>query len=487
MSLPDVRRSSRVHGSLIWAATAAAIVVHLFAAGVGTLVGVFADAFGSRAAAATAPAPAPEAVELQTTCTGDARLATLARGALCLAPWRTDVEGCLEETELFMRMDLSACRARNEPIASVAVVRPAALEKIPTIDPEQLVEELAQQEKEKPPPPPIPLPQPQVPPPPPPPPPPPAPPQKAQVIETVKPNEEDKEPDNARFLAEYNTRVEKQTVARGARNEPMVARSKPEELVAKDKPKDDPSIQKQPEEDKLPGTNERAPDVRGKLSMRAPGAPAQSQEAPQEARTRGSQGGAKEPIVADGFVPRAGDHAIEQQRRDPGEQTKGQNGAGGGTPRVPDLKPTKEVLERALGGGSVDHLEQVETGDETALTAKRFIYASFFNRLKRQVASNWDPQTVWRRSDPTGTHHGFKTRVTEVRVSLTPKGDLAKVVVTSPSGVSELDDEAVRSFYAAGPFPNPPDGLIKNNLITFEFSFHFEIGASRTSWRMPGQ
>jgi TonB family protein len=483
MTSTAVRRSNRVQGSLIWAAMGAAIAVHLLALGLFIVVGVFEHALEAHAEAA--PEPVAAEVELKTTCMGDARLASIARGALCLAPWGADVEACLEQAELMMRVDLSACRGRDEPVAAVAMVSPAVMEKVPPIDPEQLVEELMQQEKEQQQPPPIPPPQPQQQQPPPPPPPPPAPPKKTQVIETVKPNDE-KEPDNARFLAEYNTRVEKQTVARGARNEPMVAKSKPEELAPKEKPKDEPSVQKQPE-DKLPGQNDRAPDVKGKLSMRAPGAPSQNQEAPQEARTRGAQGGAKGPIVADGFVPRAGDHAIEQQHRDPGEKTKGQNGAGGGAPRVPDLKPTKEVLERALGGGSVDHLEEIENSDETALTAKRWVYASFFNRLKRQVAMNWDPQTVWRKSDPTGAHHGFKTRVTEVRVSLSPKGDLAKIVVTSPSGVTELDDEAVRAFHAAGRFPNPPDGLIKDNLITFAFSFHFEIGAPRTSWRVLRQ
>jgi TonB family protein len=477
MTPTAVRRSNRVHGSLIWGG---AIAIHLVAFGIVEVVGV-----GESGAvhASVAPEPAAEEVALATTCLGDARLAALARGALCLGPWSADVEACFEQVELVMRIELSSCRGRNEPIAAVAVVPPAQLEKVPSIDPEQLMEEL-QQEQEKPPPQ-VPPPQPQVQPPPPPPPPPPAPPQKTQVVETAKPSDE-QEPDNARFLAEHNTRVEKQTVARGARNEPMVAKSKPEELTPKDRPKDDPSVQKQPE-DKLPGSNDRAPDVPGKLSMRAPGAPSQHQEAPQEARTAGAHGGAKGPIAADGFVPRSGDHAIEQQRRDPGEQTKGENGAGGGAPRVMDLKPSKEVLERALGGGSVDHLEEVESGEETALTAKRWVYASFFNRLKRQVAMNWDPQTVWRQSDPTGAHHGFKTRVTEVRVSLSPKGDLAKIVVTSPSGVRELDDEAVRAFRAAAPFPNPPDGLLKGELITFEFSFHFEIGGARTSWRVLRQ
>ena len=57
-----------------------------------------------------------------------------------------------------------------------------------------------------------------------------------------------------------------------------------------------------------------------------------------------------------------------------------------------------------------------------------------------------------------------------------------------PCGVDVLDDEAVRAFEAAGPFPNPPDGLVQSDgLITFEFSFHFEIGAPRTSWRILRQ
>ena len=481
-----VRRPDRVHRSLIWAATGAAVAVHALGALAFVLLLALGDDAPPHASRAVPPGVAADEVDLETTCAGDARLAAVARAALCLAPWNADAWACSAELEMMMRIDLSACRARNDSIAAVAVVPQAQAEKVPPIDPEQLVEELLQQEKPQPPPPPIPPPQPQQQQPPPPPPPPPPPQTRpSQVIETVKPNEE-KEPDNARFLAEHNTRVEKQTVARGATKEPMVAKSKPEELTPKEQPKDDPSVQKEPE-DKLPGNNDRAPEVKGRLSMRAPGAPAQTQEAPQEERTAGAHGGAKGPIAPDGFVPRSGDHAVEQQRRDPGEQTKGQNGAGGGAPRVPELKPTKEVLERALGGGSVDHLEQIDSGEETALTAKRWVYASFFNRMKRQVAQNWDPQTVWRRVDPTGTHNGFKTRVTEVRVSLSTKGDLAKIVVTSPSGVSELDDEAVRSFHAAGPFPNPPEGLIKDNQITFAFSFFFEIGQSRTSWRVLRQ
>src|SRR5262249_40297401 len=156
--------------------------------------------------------------------------------------------------------------------------------------------------------------------------------------------------------------------------------------------------------EKPPGKNPNAPDNPTHLSMRPPGTPAPN-VAPQQETRRGDRSNDKQPVLSGGMVPRRGDGAIEQSRKDPGELTKGQGGGGGGTPQVPNLKPTKEQLERIVGGGNVDHLDDVENGDETALNAKRWVYASFFNRLKRQVAQNWDPQTVWRRVDPQGTHH----------------------------------------------------------------------------------
>jgi TonB family protein len=260
----------------------------------------------------------------------------------------------------------------------------------------------------------------------------------------------------------------------------MVAKSKPEELTPKEQPKE---AAVKEHTDKPPG-HAAAPEVPGSLAMRAPGATSPA-ELRQDAQTRGAANGTLGPMTADGYNQRRGDGAIEQKQRDHSETPRGQNGAGGGAPDVPNLKPSQEQLERALGGGNVDHMEEVENGDETALNSKRWIFASFFNRLKRSVAQNWDPASVWRRIDPTGQVNGFKTRVTEVRVSLTAKGDLTKIVVTTPSGVGELDDEAVRAFHAAAPFPNPPKELVGGDgTITFAFSFFFEIGTPHTSWRV---
>src|SRR5260221_106145 len=78
----------------------------------------------------------------------------------------------------------------------------------------------------------------------------------------------------------------------------------------------------------------------------------------------------------------------------PGERTGsvwprlGEGGMPGtrGVPH-PNLRPTPEMLARAIGkgAGSPDYLRDIDDGESTALNAKKFKYASFFNRVKRAV------------------------------------------------------------------------------------------------------
>ncbi len=199
---------------------------------------------------------------------------------------------------------------------------------------------------------------------------------------------------------------------------------------------------------------------------------------------RGAADGQAGP-VGDGSAVRRGDGAIEQAHRDPRELSPGQGGAGGGAPRVPTLRPSDEQLARVVGGGSVDHYDDVEEGEVTAVNSKQWIGADFMNRTKRLVAQEWSPAEVWSRFDPSGTVYGFKTRVTVLRVTLTPDGALAKTMVVRGSGVDFLDDEAIRAFKAAGPFPNPP-GVLRGDdgMISFTFGFYFEINGGRSSWKV---
>jgi protein TonB len=478
-----VARRGRHKPSSLWLGVAVAFAIHAMLIGSveGFGLNVIGQGFSTKDHGGKKPA-ADDTADLKPGCVGDALLATSARYTMCFAPWRDDTDACLDAAELDMRMDLSNCEARRDPeaIQSIAVLEQKNADKITPIDPEPLIEAMKEQQKQKVAEIPPPQPQVQQPPPQQKPPAPPAQKRPAQVVETVKP-ETDKEPVNAQFLSEFNTVAEKQTVARGSAKEEMVAKSKPAELTPKENPKEASIAKEDP--DRAKGTNKNAPDVPGSLAMRTPGVQTPA-KLDQDAKTRGATAGGIGPLAFDGFMPKKGQGAFEQQQQQRSEIPKGQAGAGGGVPQL-DLKPSTEQLERALGGGNVDHMDDVLAGDETAVNSKRWVHASFFNRLKRQVAQNWDPASVWRRNDPNGQVYGYKTRITEVRVALSVKGELAKIVVTNPSGVSELDDEAVRAFQAAGPFPNPPKELANSDgLITFAFSFYFEIGQPRSSWRV---
>lgn len=142
---------------------------------------------------------------------------------------------------------------------------------------------------------------------------------------------------------------------------------------------------------------------------------------------------------------------------------------------------------QALSGDftSNDHLPEMERAKSTVLNANAYKFADFFNTVKRQVERHWRPSEVYLRRDPSGQLYGVKDRYTVLRVELDPTGKIRSVVSTRPSGLDFLDEEAKRAMNAAGPFPNPPQGLVEDGSIRFEFGFFFEItgGKRQFNWR----
>jgi TonB family protein len=155
-------------------------------------------------------------------------------------------------------------------------------------------------------------------------------------------------------------------------------------------------------------------------------------------------------------------------------------GGGGipGSPGLPNLVPSEDALARAVGkgGGSFDDLRDLDDGESTALNAKKWKFATYFNRIRHAVADEWHPDVVYTRHDPSGNVYGQKDRVTVLRVRLDRVGGLAGVHVLQSSGADFLDDEAMEAFRRAQPFPNPPSQLIAaDGYIHFSFGFIFEL------------
>jgi TonB family protein len=280
-----------------------------------------------------------------------------------------------------------------------------------------------------------------------------------QVVDLPTPREQ-RRPDDARFVSEHDSTVEHETKRYG-RFEDNARQGSANGTASVPRP--------------------ASPSGDGRLAMRTPdlgkflrGPAAQGPAARANPGRPGNTYGAPDPghLEQGGVIPELG---ADAQLRPGGGGARGGSG--------PSLMPSEEQLARAIGGGTQDALKDIDDGDETALNSKRWRFASFFNRVKRQVAEHWHPDEVYRQRDPTGSVYGRRNRYTELRIQLNPDGRLSKVALATPSGLEFLDDEAVEAFKEAEPFPNPPRQLIENGTINFGFGFLFDLnGPPQMRW-----
>lgn len=167
---------------------------------------------------------------------------------------------------------------------------------------------------------------------------------------------------------------------------------------------------------------------------------------------------------------------------------------------VPSLGPGRGAaarIGRGTGGsfgtdgpsGSDDALLGVaDEGETTMVNSRSFRYWDFFQRVKENVRGTWNPDTVYQSRDPTGKVYGNQDRLTVLAVELDAQGDVRRLEVVRESGLPFLDQEAVRALREAGPFRNPPVGLVDDSgRILFNFGFLLEVGASRGRffWQRP--
>ncbi|MBK9033439.1 MAG: energy transducer TonB [Myxococcales bacterium] len=462
MGTPAVRVRRRVGSTAVAVALAGGAHAAVLGAATVVEIGGWGGLGGGRGRAVDLAPLAPS-------CDGRALLAASVAVLACAAPWIDDGRRCLAELDVRLRSDLASCHARTlaavpvelatfdpaelaqiDPEPLLASVTPEAQRAFEQAQAERAAEHAAEVERT------VNRPRPD-----------------AQVIEQARPDLE-LAPERARFVSEYDVTVARETVARGSDRAPITRRAAAGA--------DHPALDELPPEPAAPSAAGR-PGSRGAAATPGAMTPA---ALVQEARRQGVLDGARA-APGDGLAPRRGDGAFARAATAAVAEHGGGDGDGGdgGRAGAPlDLRPRRELLERALGGGSVDAVD-VADGDETALNARQWVHASFFNRLKRAVHQQWHPIELWRRHDPTGAVYGVKTRVTRLRVSLTPTGAVAQIVVVEPSGVDVLDDEAVRAFETAQPFANPPAALIGGDgRITFVFGFHLEVGGVRTEWQL---
>ncbi|XXF75520.1 energy transducer TonB [Myxococcaceae bacterium GXIMD 01537] len=295
-----------------------------------------------------------------------------------------------------------------------------------------------------------------------------------QVVD-VAPGNQQKAPD-AKYLAEHDNKVEKETRAReqtpNYRNA-MPQRTAPQAQAG--------SGQQQAQAPTTPGNNGLAADDRPltEAGRRA------AMELP-DARRRNE--------IALKTDPTAPGPGVELKNRNQSDELSGnskrlriqpglpggeEQGSSGrlGSPGMAALMPSQATLDKVIGAAPNDRLKDVEEGDGTLLNTREWKYASFFNRVKQSVGMHWDPNVQLQRRDPTGNTYSGRDRYTLLNVVLDERGRVQDVTVEKSSGLDFLDLEAIASFHKAQPFPNPPPGLLDgDSRVKFTFGFYLDMG-----------
>jgi TonB family protein len=300
-----------------------------------------------------------------------------------------------------------------------------------------------------------------------------------QIVD-LPPSIDDTPPDEADYLSEHNTRTERETKSRHRQKD---YRNAMHELSRTDKVKPVQKHEPEPSQHLALGPESPQRAKAGGQSSPTFEFPTLQNRSPLDLKLDPQWGlfqNQKRRASVQGNSKRLKLSLGNAQKDNPNPAQAPQKGR----PKI-NLIPSVGVLAALSGAPANDHLEDVEEGEGTFLNSREFKYASFFNRLKRDVSQHWRPMVEYRRRDPTGHIYGKKSRVTIVQVVLQSDGMLEAVDIQRSSGVDFLDNEALHAFRRAQPFPNPPKGLIdaKTGLIDFPFGFH--INFSRGGLRLP--
>ncbi|MBJ6764340.1 energy transducer TonB [Myxococcaceae bacterium JPH2] len=297
---------------------------------------------------------------------------------------------------------------------------------------------------------------------------------KGQVVDTAPGNEQ--RPDDAKYLAEHDNTVKKET--RSREQTPFYRNAMPQRTA----PQEQKGLpQEQMQAPRLSGNNGLGSDDRPlakggrKPTFEVPDTRRKQEVAVKTDPTSPGPGVTVEnQNGSDAMVGNA-----KRLRIQAGEGEDNQEGSQGrlGSPGMQALMPSQAAMDRVIGAAPNDNLRDVDEGDGTMLNTREWKYASFFNRVKQSVGMHWNPNQQMQMRDPTGNTYSGKDRYTLLSITLDEKGQVKDIQVDKSSGLEFLDMEAVSSFKRAQPFPNPPSGLLgQDATVRFQFGFFLEMG-----------
>lgn len=121
-----------------------------------------------------------------------------------------------------------------------------------------------------------------------------------------------------------------------------------------------------------------------------------------------------------------------------------------------------------------DFVDHIPLGDTTYLNTIEYKYYGFYHRIRQKLEQFWGRSIQEKAAAflKEGRHIASEDNlITSLEVTLNEAGEIVGIKVKGTSGVKELDEAAIHSFNEAGPFPNPPKGLMQDGLVKIEWGF----------------
>jgi TonB family protein len=147
----------------------------------------------------------------------------------------------------------------------------------------------------------------------------------------------------------------------------------------------------------------------------------------------------------------------------------------------------KEEMDEEVGGlktgsndskgvsSNNDYIEDVQLGDVTKLNTVEFKYYGFYHRIRQKLEQFWGRslrEKTEKLFQSGRTLSGNDDHITSLQIYIDAEGEIIQVLIKGTSGIKELDDAAVESFNQAGPFPNPPKGMLnKDGVAVIKWGF----------------
>lgn len=121
-----------------------------------------------------------------------------------------------------------------------------------------------------------------------------------------------------------------------------------------------------------------------------------------------------------------------------------------------------------------DYLPDVPLGDITQLNTVEYKYFGFYDRIRKQLEQYWENSLKNQEMQLIKDRRHIprdQNLITSLIVAIDREGRILQIQIERTSGVQEFDRAAIDSFYKAGPFPNPPTGMIEDGHALLKWGF----------------